>query len=116
MIDAEAYVDACFYCGMFADSVDHVIPRWLVGDDTVMVMACRECNCALGAKMFDDAIAKRQWIKWWLRQRYERLLGMPEWSDRELAALGPALRQYVLANLRNREIIKARLAWPRNHF
>lgn len=110
--DSEVRVRACYYCGLPADSVDHVIPKCIVGDRTEFVWSCRDCNTALGAKLFKDAPAKRQWIKQRLRRKYERLLAAPEWTEAELAKLGPSLRRYVKTQIRKREVIRARLAWP----
>lgn len=41
---------ACVYCGVEANSVDHVIPRSLGGPSTIdnLVPACRECNTRKG--------------------------------------------------------------------
>jgi 5-methylcytosine-specific restriction endonuclease McrA len=44
----------CFYCGQDADTVDHVIPRRLNGDDSDdnLVAACRKCNYSKGGRFF----------------------------------------------------------------
>jgi 5-methylcytosine-specific restriction endonuclease McrA len=44
----------CFYCGQYGDTVDHLIPRRLEGDDSDsnLVCACRKCNFAKGGRFF----------------------------------------------------------------
>ena len=59
---------------MPADTVDHVHPKSVVGEATEFVVACRECNTALGDKVFKDAIAKRHWVKQWIARRYRKYL------------------------------------------
>ena len=44
----------CQYCGQEADTVDHVIPRRLGGNDNDqnLVSSCRRCNLAKGGRFF----------------------------------------------------------------
>ena len=44
----------CQYCGLEADTVDHVVPRRLGGldNDENLVAACRRCNLAKGGRFF----------------------------------------------------------------
>lgn len=46
----------CFYCGEFADTVDHVYPRALGGGDWPgnVVYACAECNQDKKSHMLND--------------------------------------------------------------
>jgi 5-methylcytosine-specific restriction endonuclease McrA len=43
----------CRWCGGYADTVDHVLPRAQGGgdDEGNLVAACRRCNSARGARM-----------------------------------------------------------------
>lgn len=48
----------CFYCGMEANTVDHIVPRSkIVGHDADtldnLVAACSKCNYAKGGRFFD---------------------------------------------------------------
>jgi 5-methylcytosine-specific restriction endonuclease McrA len=45
----------CFYCGQYATTVDHVIPRRLQGTDhdDNLVAACRKCNFSKGGRFFE---------------------------------------------------------------
>ena len=55
----EAWQNSCAYCGLPADTLDHVVPR-LHGGMTVqhnLISCCRECNGAKGDRPF------RAWFK-----------------------------------------------------
>ena len=47
----------CVYCGQEADTVDHVVPRRLGGNDSDdnLVASCKRCNYAKGGRFFDSA-------------------------------------------------------------
>ena len=44
----------CQYCGQEANTVDHVIPRRLNGNDSDdnLVASCRKCNLSKGGRFF----------------------------------------------------------------
>ena len=44
----------CQYCGQEANTVDHVVPRRLGGNDVDdnLVSACRRCNLSKGGRFF----------------------------------------------------------------
>jgi 5-methylcytosine-specific restriction endonuclease McrA len=46
--------NTCFYCGQYGDTVDHLIPRRLEGNDSDdnLVCACRKCNYSKGGRFF----------------------------------------------------------------
>lgn len=113
--------EACTYCGMPADTRDHVIPRaarGAVAPDVLLrvpdtVPCCRECNSLAGDRIVCESVAeKREEIQFLLRLRYRRLLALPDWGSEELAELGPAMRRSVRARLRERDTVLERLAWP----
>jgi hypothetical protein len=112
----------CEYCGMPGDSVDHVPPKVTrqklidlgIADRYPFceVTACRECNSALGCRPLWTVSARRKFVKTWLRRRYKKLLSIPDWTDRELLDLGPAMQRYVIDSLTKRDIIDDRIRWP----
>jgi hypothetical protein len=75
------------------------------------VQACRECNCALGAKAIFALDDRKRYVKAWLRKRYQRYLKIPQWSDGELREIGHTLREHVLSGVLIAELVRARLKW-----
>lgn len=114
--------NACVYCGLVGDTIDHVPPRSVrltllnlglaARYPFIQVRACRECNSALGARPLWTVRQRRAWLKRWLRRRYRRHLHLPDWSAHELTQLSPSLRGEVLRGLALRDLIRQRLAWP----
>ena len=118
--------NVCVYCGMLADSTDHVIPRKMrqmlsdVGGwrkryprITNTVWACRQCNSTAGDRVFDTIAQKRRYIHARYKEKHRKLINMPDWTDSELAQLGPEMRQYVITSLAQAELWRRRIAWPR---
>ena len=115
------YVSPCVYCGMPADSVDHVPPRYIRAQlaqvelkpvTVVEVPACRECNCALGARPLLTVGHRRAWIKDWLKRRYRTYLNIPNWTEEELAEFGEGLRGKVRRGMAIRDTVRERIQWP----
>jgi hypothetical protein len=120
-------LEPCHYCGLIAETVDHVVPRALLiavrnsGEvgliaaveerhRTMTVPSCRECNSLAGA-VYDQTLEDRKRrVKGKLRQRLRKVLEMPDWTDRELMEVSPSLRNLVLAGIRDREIARRRIA------
>lgn len=116
----------CFYCGVPADSVDHVIPqslllavaaldpriaRYLVRARSRVVPACRECNSALGSEVYRTMEDRRNAAKKHLRRKYRRALALPSWTAAEIRSLGFTLRTYVESGLRLQQLTEERLRW-----
>lgn len=111
----------CFYCGMSADTRDHIPPRrtrevllalgFLSQFKLYCVPACRECNVGLGARAPFSIEDRVDWVKTWLRARYAKVLRMPDWGREELAKLKSRLREHVLAGLAAKRAARARVAW-----
>ena len=110
-------VTACIYCGLVADSLDHVIPRaWVSiarrkgrGDLGYRVPACMECNSLLGSKALHTVEERKEFIFKRLQSRYRHTLRVPHWWDTELDELGPRLRQMVEAYQKARRITEYRI-------
>ena len=122
------YPEPCYYCGLPAESVDHVVPQsmldeWIrLGDlenyrlatgrnRRLTVPACQQCNSILGAKYDATLEDRRDRLKGRLRQKYARVLSMPEWTPDQLAELGPRLREHVESGLRLKALARRRIAW-----
>jgi len=120
---------ACYYCGLPATTVDHVIPRTLlwrrdffreegfdfpVDVNVKIVPSCHNCNSVLGSRVFRTLKDRRAAVKDHLCQKYYHLLfDTPDWTDSELEELGRTLKSAVLARQRLKDIVRRRLAWPK---
>ena len=94
----------CAYCGIPADTKDHVLPvSWMrvlveMGDrDTrsEIVPCCRECNSIAGSKIFASFRLKKKYVQARIKQKHKT---MPKWKKRELNELTGKLRRYVVAS------------------
>lgn len=125
--DDSAMADRCEYCGEPAQARDHVVPRAfrraLAGTRDLSellsrmpdtVPACHECNGIAGADVFDSLEEKRAEIQGRLAHRYRRVMGVPAWTDRELATCDGRLRESLEAAEHKRRVLLIRLSWPGN--
>jgi len=117
--------EPCYYCGLPASDVEHVIPkaalRAYAGVDglteemtrgrKLTVPACRECNSLLGATVQNTLAERKSYLKERLQAKYANLLAMPEWTEKELAEMGEAMRQSIKASMNQRVLTKERLRW-----
>jgi hypothetical protein len=117
----------CYYCGQRADSIDHVIPQYVIRmmvslDDkeitkkmlrrkALKVWACRECNCLASSSLQDSLQDRRDFVKNKLRKRYRRVLELPTWRDDEIEELGYNLQVFVRSSAKWREFVKQRIAY-----
>jgi hypothetical protein len=121
-------ITPCYYCGLPAGSIDHVVPRSVIEmlgilqDPAVTgymhdrhrvktVPACLECNDLIGPKYFPTLAERRAYLKDRLRVRYRKFLELPNWSDSELAQLSDRLQKRVIGALEVQRIVQARIAW-----
>lgn len=112
---------ACTYCGMIADSVDHVPPTTvrptLIELKLVRqypfteVQACRECNVLLGRLALWTVASRRAYIKERLARRYRKYLSIPEWTDAELFALTDSMRESVEHGIAVKKVTLNRIAY-----
>ncbi len=115
----------CTYCGVPAETIDHTIPKCVVkaaGDAGInlsslsrirylTVHACGECNSALGSRIFPTLSERRDAAKAHIRRKYACYLKMPNWTEDELADMGPIAQHDIRLGLARKEWAKARLAW-----
>jgi hypothetical protein len=116
----------CHYCGRPASDREHVIQKSilrscaavsqeLVDEVTrnrkLIVPSCRECNALLVGTIQFTLAERKQFVKLRLRQKYEKLLAMPTWSNDELEGIGRHLRGHVIRALQEKEIVKERISW-----
>lgn len=117
----------CYYCGQHADSVDHVIPQYVIrmlvalddkqitkktlGQRALKVWSCRECNNLASSSLQDSLTERRGFVKDKLRKRYKRILALPTWTDTEIDELGYNLQVFVRSSAKWRDFIKQRIAY-----
>lgn len=110
----------CTYCGMPAETLDHVPPRrirkMLKEEEVrrwpfVTVASCLECNSLLGSLRLMTVIQRKAYIKKRIRDRYGKFLKAEEWTDDELSELGPSLRESVAEMMEMSKIVRKRLKW-----
>jgi hypothetical protein len=115
-VDLDYQPGICVYCGLDADTEDHLLPRGWSGNTSrsrvLTVPACRECNSVIGAQWASTITTRREVAHDAIRRRYRKLLSGLTPSPEDLAELGPNLRSYVEASLTVRQVVEARLAWP----
>jgi hypothetical protein len=128
LLPLPATVEPCHYCGMPADSIDHVVPQAVLddardsGDEALLaavterrrrliVAACRECNSLARSVMDPTLAARTARVKVALRRRHRKALAMPDWSDRELMEVSVGIRLLVIHAINERDILRQRLAW-----
>ncbi len=119
--DDDVWVTPCVYCGVPADSIDHVPPR--TARDRILEMglaskypfftveACRECNSLLGGQTFWTLDERKRYIKKTLRKRYKKYIELPDWSEEELKELGGSMSEYVNNSLEIKRVAIKRLEW-----
>jgi hypothetical protein len=107
-------MSTCIYCGDAASDRDHVVPvyyRSVRTYETDTVPACRDCNSAiLSNRPLFTVEDRRAYVAGALRRRLAKTRSV-EWTDEELADLGPALRTAVEADQLARRKLIQRLAY-----
>lgn len=115
----------CTYCGVPADSEDHVVPRHLLARagelemdlsqvmrmQTWVVPACRECNSIIGGQLFATIKERRECAHKGIRKKYASYLRVPNWSEEDLEEMGPDAQREIIAAIKVRDWVKTRLRW-----
>jgi hypothetical protein len=109
------------YCGLYADTIDHIPPRSVrptlqsqgLADKYrfLEVHACKECNCLAGAHPPWTLAGRKKLVKNKLRKRYKKYLKLPLWSETELEELGRNMRSEVEQALLVKDMIEQRFKW-----
>ena len=118
----------CAYCGVFADTVDHVIPvSFLYSTERKnnlphhkrignIVIACNECNILASNKVFPTFEAKKFYILGKVEERYKHLIKSPDWSDKEIEELTGELKKTIKNNILAKDFIKMRVENLKNPY
>lgn len=113
----------CLYCGLPSRDREHVVPRSFLEHlldlgivrDEILVPSCRECNRLASNQIFDTYVNKYEYIQRRLRDRYRKVLEMPEWTTSEIMSLEGNLRRRIRSQLRLKHQLLERLAWDPAH-
>lgn len=102
----------CIYCGVTADSREHWPPvATSHAPGGFILPACRECNTLGGDFCPADFAARVDYVKGKLAARYRKVIGLPRWTESELAELSPAMAESLRSTADEQAQIKARLDW-----
>lgn len=112
-----AYPDGvCVYCGVIADTEDHLLPRTWTGEavrkHVITIPACRQCNSHINDRYMPSITARRTEAHRYIERKYRKVLQIPKWTKEDLGALGKSLRSSVESGLNEQRLARARLAWP----
>lgn len=107
----------CIYCGMPAESLDHIPPLCTYSDNkqnprrrkNVCVPACKECNCTLSCHHLMTISERAEYLADRYSIKYRKILNIPVWSEEEIQSLGNSLSNYMRARNRQRESIVMRI-------
>lgn len=109
--DPIRYEGKCEYCGEKSNTLDHFIPKKLVGNNTEIYPCCFECNNTLNDFIFGDVQEARNYLLERYMGKYGKLLKVTEWTAEELMELDDDLRYKVLTIQAEREKLMRRLSF-----
>ena len=109
----------CSYCNyLFAETLDHVIPHSYTSvhdkrnyDRSKVVPCCKECNTILGNKMYTTISERGAYLHIRYKQKYKKLLSLPDWSKKELKQIKGNLKKKIIFNLNNKEKIELKIEY-----
>ena len=109
----------CTYCGMPADTQDHVVPISIMAKladlsidiELAKIPCCRECNTLAGDIFFNSFSEKKDFIRGRLRERYQKIFNMPAWNEDELNEMGPIAKIEIKAFINKKKILLERLEY-----
>lgn len=106
----------CVYCGLIAGTKDHLLPRTWTGaavrKKVLTVPACAECNSVISDRYAPSITERRRIAHAIIYKRKKRLMNMPDWNQGDIEKLGSTLRSTIERGLHDRNVARARLAWP----
>lgn len=112
-----AYDLTCTYCGVLANSRDHLFPcayrgyRTFTSEAGEIVAACAECNSLLGDQLLFKIKDRAAFLHTAYSKRWGKLLRTPRWTMEELAELDGSLRESITRTLYDVDVCKLRLAY-----
>ena len=115
-------MDSCIYCGEAAVCLDHVIPysytsaissKYRNGgsDPGFRVPACTQCNVILGDRIFDNIVARKEYVHQCLQVKLSKYSATVAWDEEDMAPLGRNLRSKIEIGMAKRSIARDRLTY-----
>lgn len=110
----------CVYCGIPAESLDHVPPLSLTNMlndrakeklDFLKLPSCGECNSVLNDSPILSVSERRGKVRAHYKKKYRSALNMPKWDEDELAELDPCMADEIRQASKRAEWVKARITW-----
>jgi len=115
---AEEFI--CFYCGVAADTIDHIPPKHIannadaIGVDRDMfftVPCCKECNSTLGGRPLLRLEDRKDFIYKTYTTKYSKVINIPSFSDVELEEFHGSLLDDLKRTIKLKSVIEYRLLW-----
>ena len=117
-------MELCTYCGDLATTVDHVIPvSWSSGKKRkrrrldlpgLKVPSCGDCNSRLTDRPIFTIVERKDFIAVELEKRWTRRRQV-QWTEDDLAGLGPNLRRAVTLKIAEYQKLESRLEYAKLH-
>ncbi len=97
-----------------AEVIDHFLPvthAHLYDYGHYTVDSCNSCNSLAHNKVFENIDEKMKYIHDSLKGKNWAILGLPEWTEKEIGELGWLLRQDVRLAIKEKQRLQLRLTW-----
>tara|TARA_Y100000590_G_C15537996_1_gene945807 strand:- start:41 stop:661 length:621 start_codon:yes stop_codon:yes gene_type:complete len=112
----------CFYCGLPADTVDHVPPLNCVLNlraeyenlNYLRVPSCGECNRLGSDEPHIEPFERKDFIQAKIREKYKKYLKAPDWEEEEIEEMGFSLRGSIEAMMALKYLIAYRITYATN--
>lgn len=100
----------CFYCGMSAETEDHIPPLSLIETfpsyDRILVRSCRSCNGLLGSRPLLSPSTRVEYLIKRYQRRWRKDIDMPNWTDWEIEELSGRLKRQIIIGIKRKERAK----------
>lgn len=114
----------CTYCGVPANSLDHIIPvsynyvsrKRAKYSKELCVPCCTECNNSLSNQWLPTISERAGYLLEKYNSKYNKILLQPDWEDWEIEELNGNIKIMVSSNMKKKKDILQRLTFMLNVF